>query len=845
MKTTQVFNTADTYNARLATAENFLLELFGEDTPGYLMIISIDKSKTRNNVKAYPFATANGGVAEAAKIALLLANNPNLNIYFGLGLQKDNPGDYRRGSKETVIAIPGVWFEADAKTGEHSKGALPATKAEALSFIKNTFPLEPTYIVNSGGGLHCYWLFKEPLIIENREEWKNADSLSRRFQSKLLKAGSAKGWNLDFTGDLARVLRVPGTFNVKREPVEVTILENHPDARYTTADIEQYLPDEVVQEYVADNSDNTKTSEYPPSDAEQIASKCMWFAHCRDDAETLSEPEWKAFIDIAALCTNGRELIHAWSKSYPTYTKSETDKKVDYAIKSNKPRTCRYIKNHFGSSHCGFCGEHKKSPITLGMPSKKERYEGMNLPEYFYFDEKADCLRVSRPLLAKHIRDNLDYFFVKDSAHGGLLKYIYQGGYYQLYSDDMLKGAIKAYITDFDETALRMADVNEVFQQLTTDLVFKSNDELNANENVINFKNGVLRLSDMTLLPHSPELLSTIQIPCEWTGQPSPTPVFDAYISELVNWDKEIENLLLEFIGVCISNIKGHRMKKALFLVGKGDTGKSRLKELTEKLLGRGNFFPIDLRELEERFATGNIYNKRLIGSSDMSFMTIKEIKIFKKLTGGDEVPAEFKGMQGFNFTYNGLLWFCMNKLPRFGGDDGEWVHERIMQVNCINKIPKSRQDKFLVDKLYSERNGIVYKAIMALRQVISNGYNFFEPDSVIIARQEYMEENNTAVSFWKECMIKRPTSGIPANDGSTTSRVYDVYKAWCKDNNHGYSKTTKEFREDIAQHLGFGWNKITTRHKKGIFYRDYTLSNEVKVQYHDAYGVNYMYTAG
>ena len=61
---------------------------------------------------------------------------------------------------------------------------------------------------------------------------------------------------------------------------------------------------------------------------------------------------------------------------------------------------------------------------------------------------------------------------------------------------------------------------------------------------------------------------------------------------------KAVEQLLLEFMGVCISNIKGWRMKKALFLVGAGDTGKSQLKSLVERLLGKGNFIGIDLKEI-------------------------------------------------------------------------------------------------------------------------------------------------------------------------------------------------------------------------------------------------------
>lgn len=58
-------------------------------------------------------------------------------------------------------------------------------------------------------------------------------------------------------------------------------------------------------------------------------------------------------------------------------------------------------------------------------------------------------------------------------------------------------------------------------------------------------------------------------------------------------------------------------MKKALFLVGDGDTGKSQLKSLVEHLLGKGNFIGTDLKDIESRFGTGAIYGTRLSGSSD------------------------------------------------------------------------------------------------------------------------------------------------------------------------------------------------------------------------------------
>ena len=276
-------------------------------------------------------------------------------------------------------------------------------------------------------------------------------------------------------------------------------------------------------------------------------------------------------------------------------------------------------------------------------------------------------------------------------------------------------------------------------------------------------------------------------------------------------------------------------MKKSLFLVGDGNTGKSQLKSLVERLLGKGNFIGIDLKEIEARFGTGAVYGTRLAGSSDMSFLTVDELKTFKKMTGGDSLYAEFKGQQAFEYTYGGLLWFCMNRLPKFGGYDGQWVYDRIMVVNCPNVIPKDKQDKMLLDKMYAEREGIVYKAVKALQTVIANNYRFTEPESVSLARERYMNENSTVVSFFEECMC--PLPGGKINPHCTTGRIFRVYQAWCHENNHGYAKSAKEFREELADYLGTTYADMTTRQKGNTYYRDYSLTLETKEHYSREYG--------
>ena len=252
----------------------------------------------------------------------------------------------------------------------------------------------------------------------------------------------------------------------------------------------------------------------------------------------------------------------------------------------------------------------------------------------------------------------LDIDLVRDSATQGILKYVYKDGVYTLYDQNMLYGAIKQFTADYNESLVKMSVVKEVAQLILSDLDYLSQDNLNVNEDLINFQNGLLRVSGDTvkLLPHSPKVLSTIQIPCKWSDQEVSTPVFDQFLDTLTDGDPEVKQLLLEVMGVAISNVKGWRTKKALFLVGDGNTGKSQLKSLTARLLGKNNYIGMDLSEIEARFRTGSLYGKRLAGSSDMSFLSVDELKVFKKLTGGDDVHMEFKGQQAFSATFTGIL---------------------------------------------------------------------------------------------------------------------------------------------------------------------------------------------
>ena len=313
-------------------------------------------------------------------------------------------------------------------------------------------------------------------------------------------------------------------------------------------------------------------------------------------------------------------------------------------------------------------GEFHEGNSSAGTPRETPAVED-DPPPFIRFKGRSGEPSVVPALLAKYIRENVPYVFVQSGSTQEKLIYVYRDGVYKLCCKDTMLGLIKAPVEAYDEELVNMSQIREAYQNLMTDLNHISQEQMDSDETVINFNNGLLRVTSegISLEPHTPKVYSSIQLPITWTEDAEETPVFDMFLETLTNGDPALKELLMEFMGVCLSNVKGWRMKKALFLVGPGDTGKSQLKGLMERLLGKGNYMSIDLKELEARFGTGNIFGTRLAGSSDMSFQCVDELKSFKRLTGGDSLFGEIKHLPGFEFTYGGLLWFCMNRLPRFG----------------------------------------------------------------------------------------------------------------------------------------------------------------------------------
>ncbi|MGE4557444.1 MAG: hypothetical protein AB7D07_11525 [Desulfovibrionaceae bacterium] len=172
----------------------------------------------RSGTRSFPISDLSSAAGYA------IEQGQSQDIYFAPGLQAVEPLGRARGEARTVGVIPGLWLDLDVAGGAHAKEAAQLPTMEQAKLLLENAPWQPTITIHTGGGLHAYWLFQEPWVLDTSELNQAAQHLSRSFQYYFIDAGHAMGFHVDCTAPINQVLRLPGTRNHKYNPAfQVTI----------------------------------------------------------------------------------------------------------------------------------------------------------------------------------------------------------------------------------------------------------------------------------------------------------------------------------------------------------------------------------------------------------------------------------------------------------------------------------------------------------------------------------------------------------------------------------------------------------------------------------------------
>lgn len=248
-----------------------------------------------------------------------------------------------------------------------------ASQAEAVadlrSFCEKT-KLPRPLIINSGGGLHVYWIVTEEL---ESDAW-------RVEEGKLKQLARHYGFKADpmRTTDTTSVLRVAGSFNLKdranpREvmalttPIEtgtgvfIKLLDNaiteagievKPPPRFDPAD-EYDLGTNTVREFTG-----------PPVSLKALLLSCGQMKRLALSKGQYSEPEWyHGVIGVGRFLEDGHRRVQQMSEGHPNYNRSAVKEKIeqhenrrDPSGKALGPTSCAKLLEVSGAANEDICG---------------------------------------------------------------------------------------------------------------------------------------------------------------------------------------------------------------------------------------------------------------------------------------------------------------------------------------------------------------------------------------------------------------------------------------------------------------------------------------------------------
>jgi hypothetical protein len=364
------------------------------------------------------------------------------NTFFALGTFQG----YQR-KAVACIAMRAFFIDLDCGKGK----PFPSWEDALIKLHKfvseNNFP-KPV-IVNSGHGIHAYWPFTEEVTAE---AWK---PYAEKFKQFCIDWGLAIDETV--TADAARVLRVPGSRNLKGEPLPVEIIQ---DAEPTAFEDLCALLGEVTPEFNLGQVDkgldeDTKAIHEKRRDNFEYdftkivlqsleGTGCAQIKYIIENAATCPEPLWYAGISVAVRCRDGSTAIHQMSDGHPTYTAENTERKAQQSLEQAEwSHGCSAFEkeNRENCSGCPYRGK-ITGPIKLGQILRVAE-EPIDPPtgDTGTEEEEAQPIRPNTPTKTSYIFPS----FLKPYSRG------VNGG---IYYTPPLRSTKKGMIQDPDELIL-------------------------------------------------------------------------------------------------------------------------------------------------------------------------------------------------------------------------------------------------------------------------------------------------------------------------------------------------------------------------------------------------------
>jgi putative DNA primase/helicase len=423
----------------------------------------------------------------------------------------------------------------------------------------------------------------------------------------------------------------------------------------------------------------------------------------------------------------------------------------------------------------------------------------LDLPSWYTLNERGKPV-LQAGTLADYLKEHIPAL-VNESGN-----YLYKNGVYvSIFKDFEYRKLIQ---NELLQDSMSLQQVNNVLG-LWTPQIFRPIATMNGDDiaHLINFKNGIFDVERKAFMPHSPTVLTTIQLDAEY--QPEATcPQFLAFIDEVLT--PENIKVIQEILGYLLIPIT--KAQQSFVLWGPPRTGKSTFLNIVESIIGKQNVSNVPWQELGDRFKTALLYGKLVNVFADLPNKPIEDAGIFKALVGEDRLTGEVKYGHPFSFVNKARLLFSANELPKNLADRTDAFYRRLLIIPFVHQVAENQIDSKLTQKLLEEKSGIINWALEGLYRLMANGYRFSKSASSEQLKAQYKLESDSVLWFVNNYCEFVPSSRVQAGV------LYETYKRKCEEN--GLSPFNHiRFARAVEQHFSSQVSKKMESGTKRTYY--------------------------
>jgi P4 family phage/plasmid primase-like protien len=308
----------------------------------------------------------------------------------------------------------------------------------------------------------------------------------------------------------------------------------------------------------------------------------------------------------------------------------------------------------------------------------------------------------------------------------------------------------------------------------------------------VNVRNGMVDLLTGELKDHHPDYLSSAQLPVEWDPD-ARSPHYEAWIDGI-----GVSEVLDDLEEVCSAMLDPTRTpQRAGFLYGPSRSGKSTYLRLMQAIAGASNCSAVTMHQLaDDRFAAANVYGRILNSSADLSDAHVKDLSLFKMMTGEDVINGNRKYGRQFTFTNRALFLFSANTLPTVG-DDSDAYTARIKPFR-FNRSFRGSEDPRIEDDMMAELPGILVRLVAAWQRLTARGH-YLATDADVM--EDFSIKSNRVYQWFTErcdlhpipyrtvnakgpdTFAKSQEPKVPENHASTKRLLASAFNRWADEN--------------------------------------------------------------